>query len=241
MLEYQLIRSARRKTLGLQVKHGKVIVRAPSFLTDQQILSFIKEKSTWLKTKVDLQRSLPQFTAISLVHGSMLWINGEQKKLTIIYQPMAQILNLRDEFRVVLALRNRIENNTSQASEAVINVTNKKVKKQIEHWFKQSLESYLALRLTELSEKTNLIAKSYKVRQYKARWGSCNSRGELSFNYLLMMTPNWVIDYVIVHELCHLIHMNHSKDFWQLVAKHYPNFQLAKSWLKTHQRHLTWQ
>jgi hypothetical protein len=54
------------------------------------------------------------------------------------------------------------------------------------------------------------------------------------------MTPNWVIDYVIVHELCHLQHMNHSPAFWQLVALNYPNYALAKTWLKSHQVQLHW-
>ena len=56
-----------------------------------------------------------------------------------------------------------------------------------------------------------------------------------------MMTPLLVIDYVIVHELCHLVHMNHSKHFWQLVAQHFPEYKTAKKWLKNHQSQLYWQ
>jgi predicted metal-dependent hydrolase len=91
-----------------------------------------------------------------------------------------------------------------------------------------------------LSETTLLHAKSFKVRKYKARWGSCNNRGELSFNCLLKMLPLWVVDYVIVHELCHLKHMNHSTRFWQLVEQYNPQFRLAKAWLKQNQASLSW-
>ena len=237
MLEYQLIRSARRKTLGLQVKQGKVFVRAPSFLTDKQIHSFIDEKSAWLKSKVEFQQSQEEYLPISFTQGSMLWVNGEQKKLTIAYQTTAQILNLKDEFCVILPIRSRSENEALSSEE----IHHNKVKKQIEKWFKEQAINYLTTRLPELSEQTLLTPKSFKVRQYKARWGSCNNRGELSFNYLLMMAPHWVIDYVIIHELCHLTHLNHSKAFWQLVTKHSPHFQQAKNWLKTHQRQLSWQ
>ena len=79
------------------------------------------------------------------------------------------------------------------------------------------------------------------IRQYSARWGSCNNRKEISFNYLLMMAPPWVIDYVVIHELCHLTHLNHSQHFWQLVIKHCAYFQEAKQWLKHHQTELIWQ
>ena len=236
MLEYQIIRSARRKTLGLQVKQGKVIVRAPDFLTDKQIHSFINEKTAWLKAKVDLQQLQPELKPPSFTHGCSLLIYGEQKKLTIAYQSKAQILNLNNEFCVILPSRNRAVNGQLSS----IEISQKNVKKQLEKWFKEKATSYISTRLVELSKQTQLLPKSFKVRQYKARWGSCNNRGELSFNYLLMMAPFWVVDYVIVHELCHLTHLNHSREFWRLVALHSPNFQQAQNWLKTHQRQLIW-
>ena len=85
-----------------------------------------------------------------------------------------------------------------------------------------------------------LTPSKIKIRQYKARWGSCNSRKEVSLNYLLMMAPLWVIDYVIIHELCHLVHMNHSSQFWALVKLHCPDYNTAKQWLITHQKDLHW-
>lgn len=236
MLEYQLIRSARRKTLGLQVKQGRVIVRAPYYLTNKQIVHFINEKSTWLQAKIDLQKQQPEPKPRAFTQGTLLWIKGEQKTLTIGYQAKAEILNLPDEFRVMLPIGSRFENDQLSS----IKIYQQRVKKQLEKWFKAEATSYLSTRLTELSEQTQLTPKSFKIRQYKARWGSCNNRGELSFNYLLMMAPLWVVDYVIVHELCHLTHLNHSKAFWQLVAQHSLHYQRAQDWLKNHQRQLVW-
>jgi len=236
VLDYQLIRSARRKTLGLQVKQGQVIVRAPSFLTDKQINAFVSEKSSWLKSKVDLQKNSSTIPPISFDQGSMLWLNGEQKKLSISFQAQAQVLALKDEIKIILPQRSRSESQNISSADAI----SQKVKKQLEHWFKQQMQTYLSMRLPQLSCHTQLQAQSFKVRKYKARWGSCNNRGELSFNYLLMMTPHWVVDYVIIHELCHLKYLNHSKQFWQLVAKHCPDYLEAKAWLKTHQTQLHW-
>lgn len=80
---------------------------------------------------------------------------------------------------------------------------------------------------------------SITVRDQRSRWGSCSSRGTLSFNYRLLFAPPKVLDYVVVHELCHLTHMNHSKDFWNLVEQIMPDYRIYKQWLRDHGHELT--
>ena len=77
------------------------------------------------------------------------------------------------------------------------------------------------------------------IRDQKTRWGSCSSRGTLSFNYRLIFAPPGILDYVVVHELCHLTHMNHSKDFWDMVARVMPDYRIRKQWLRDHGQELT--
>jgi len=79
---------------------------------------------------------------------------------------------------------------------------------------------------------------SITVRDQKSRWGSCSSRGTLSFNYRLIFAPPKVLDYVVIHELCHLTHMNHSKDFWNMVAQIMPEYKTYKLWLREHGQEL---
>lgn len=76
------------------------------------------------------------------------------------------------------------------------------------------------------------------IRDQKTRWGSCSSTGTLSFNYRLMFAPPRVLDYVVVHELCHLTQMNHSRAFWDLVASVLPDYRIYRSWLKEHGQEL---
>jgi predicted metal-dependent hydrolase len=88
-------------------------------------------------------------------------------------------------------------------------------------------------------EKTNRLAKaigvkpiSIKVKSYKSRWGSCSSKGDVSYNWKIMQAPSSVIDYVVIHELCHLIEHNHSSKFWNMVEKYCPEWRKSKEWLK---------
>ena len=76
------------------------------------------------------------------------------------------------------------------------------------------------------------------IRDQKTRWGSCSAKGTLSFNWRLMLAPPSILDYVVVHELCHLTHMNHSSAFWQAVEKVCPDYRTARKWLKDHGQEL---
>ncbi len=91
-------------------------------------------------------------------------------------------------------------------------------------------------RLTELTEHwAGRMGISYgriSIRGQKTRWGSCSSKGNLNYNYLLMLCPDEVAEYVVIHELCHRIHMNHSKRFWEKIEEFCPNYRQARKWLK---------
>ena len=76
------------------------------------------------------------------------------------------------------------------------------------------------------------------IRDQKTRWGSCSGKGTLSFNWRLMLAPPAVLDYVVVHELCHLTHMDHSKAFWTLVESVCPDYRIHRKWLKEHGQEL---
>jgi predicted metal-dependent hydrolase len=105
-------------------------------------------------------------------------------------------------------------------------------KKVLQNWYKRQLTEYLNQQLDLMATTIGVDFGEVKVRSYKRRWGSCSSTGVLSFNLLLAMAPTFVVDYVMIHELCHRVHMNHSAPFWALVRRFCPEFELAKQWLK---------
>lgn len=174
MREYTLIR-ARRKTLGLQIKDGEVIVRAPMRLPKATIDAFVAKHETWIVKNLAKERagqSLPKLT--------------EQELGTL----------------------------AKQAKEVI----------------PARVAYYAALLGVEYGRIT--------IRTQKTRWGSCSAKGNLNFNCLLMLAPPEVLDSVVVHELCHRKHMNHSKAFYDEIARVMPDYKARHAWLKQNGRAL---
>lgn len=102
---------------------------------------------------------------------------------------------------------------------------------QIKELADQAVE-YIPKRVKYYAEKENFVYNKITIKNLVSRWGSCSTKGNLNFNCLLMLTPDYVIDYIVVHELCHLREMNHSEKFWAEVEKIMPDYQRAEIWLK---------
>ncbi|MCM1118263.1 MAG: M48 family metallopeptidase [bacterium] len=104
--------------------------------------------------------------------------------------------------------------------------------------YRQAAREYFGKRCEYYLPFTGGSYERITIRDQKTRWGSCSSSGTLSFNYRLMFAPPRVLDYVVVHELCHLTHMNHSREFWNLVEEVMPEYRLHRTWLKQHGQEL---
>ena len=96
----------------------------------------------------------------------------------------------------------------------------------------------LTMRCAFWAEKVGVSYGRISIRHQKTKWGSCSSKGNLNFNCLLMLAPETVRDYVVVHELCHRKQMNHSEAFWAEVERVLPGYREARKWLKTHGQEL---
>jgi len=226
-----VVRSARRKTIALQVKEQQVIVRAPYQVSDAYIESLVQSKRDWISEKLLL--SSQKTEKYAFVNGRNIVFYGANKQLAIFpsHKNSSWASVEGDSVKVYLANRYFSSDDSKQQL---------KVRTLIENLYKQETELFLDTHLEQYRHKIGLSYTSLKIRKYKSRWGSCNSRGELTFNSLLSMLPRWVMEYVIVHELCHLKHLNHSALFWRLVELHFDRTQAAKKWLKQNAHHLYW-
>jgi predicted metal-dependent hydrolase len=115
----------------------------------------------------------------------------------------------------------------------------KEKKERFDNLTKKEIKEYKEIAKDVISKKVKYYADLYdfkygdiKINSAKKRWGSCNVKNTLNFTWRLMFCPDYVVDYVVIHELCHIKEKNHSRSFWNLVEKYYPDFKKAKRWFK---------
>ena len=216
-LEVEIVRSHRRKRLSIEVGHNGVKARAPATMRYSTVLKFVNTKRQWI---IKSWKNLPpKIEPMRLENGGEVRILGEPYTL--------QVLNGRGKIRI------------EQDSQLLVPITKshlpieESVKRKLHRWFKgiamQHLELRVRNRLTAMFP--NKSISTIKVRDYKRRWGSCDHKGELSFNWRIVMAPEEVLDYVIIHEIAHLKEFNHSKRFWNLVEQQMPDWKDQHNWL----------
>jgi len=218
MPPYTLIRS-KRKTISISIRDGLVTVRAPLFCAQSEIERFILLKREWVEQKLSISRQqMSEKQAFALNYGDTLLFRGNL--YTIASREGARAGFNGECFHLPPDLC------AEQIKNACIKVYHKLAK------------AHLSERVSFFGEQMNLFPSSVKVNNAKARWGSCSSQGSINFSWRIIMASDDVIDYVVVHELAHLRHMNHSSEFWETVERFLPDYRKRNRELKGLQRRL---
>jgi len=113
-----------------------------------------------------------------------------------------------------------------------------RIQQYLDSWYKSQALEHLTERTDRYDQQIGVSPSRISVRNFKSRWGSCDSRGQLAFNWNIIKAPHAITDYVVVHELCHLVHPNHSRGFWALVGRFDPAYIEHRQWLKQQGRDL---
>ncbi len=210
-----IVRSARRRTLGIQIMPDLSIkVSIPYFFPKSKVNSFLRDKEDWIR---DAQRQL-QLRNIKQDANEYLFL-GKAYQLQL-RQNKNSIVELEDKFYVASSNQQR-------------------VKTYLESWYKQQARKIILERVHYYAKLGGYSYKSVSLMSATTRWGSCSSQKNLNFNWKLVMAPIEVLDYVVCHELSHLVEMNHSYDFWERVRKIFPLYRQYRTWLKRHGHTLT--
>ena len=210
----------------IQVKDGLVEVRAPFKIEQKEIDSFILQKNSWINKKLSLQKSIKKPTRKKFKNEENFQFLGKNLKLKITISENKKSY-IDDKF-IYLVLKNNKEN------------FKEKIKEKLEIFFRERAKDIFKNKTLDEAEKIRVTPKKIIVRSYKRRWGSCSYKKDISYNWKLIMAPEKIIHYVVIHELCHLIHFNHSRDFWKSVGKILPDYKSSKEWLKLNQHLLDW-
>jgi predicted metal-dependent hydrolase len=104
----------------------------------------------------------------------------------------------------------------------------------LERWYRRQAKTEIAPRLDHAVEQLGTQYTALTIRNQRTRWGSCSTTGAMSFNWRLLLAPEEILDYVVWHEACHLVVMDHSPRFWRLVEYHLPDYQEPRRWLRRH-------
>lgn len=216
-LPVEVVRSPRRKTLAIKIRAGKVSLHLPKLMPLWLAKQFVLRKQPWIQQKLQAYRQRPPER--SFVDGALQPFLGGQYPLQICYEKKRQRCHVTFDQQQL----------TVKVAEAA---TPAEISQALGRWYRRQAEAFLKARVEQLAGQTGLVPNQVQIRSYKSRWGSCNARGEIQLNWQLIQASRSIIDYVIIHELCHLKQHNHSPAFWALVAQFDPNYREHQGWLK---------
>lgn len=209
-----------RKTMSIQIEPtGKVLVAAPQGLSEEKIVEVVKGKGRWIVRKLEELKEI-DYKSIekTFVDGEGFLYLGEEYPLQIEVDKdikVTSIMILRGNLYIKAPVRD-------------VNM----LRQAVEKWYREKCLVKVMERVDYYKEIVGEKPIKVRVKEQKRRWGSCTSRGHILFNWRCIMAPLDVIDYIVVHEMCHLIHMNHSKAFWELVEYILPDYKERRNWLK---------
>jgi Predicted metal-dependent hydrolase len=218
-MDYKIVRNNRRKNIAIKISEdNEIIVLAPKYTTKKIIDEVVNINKKIIEKKL-LEAKASKGKG-ALVNG-YIFLLGEKIPLKINY------LN---------ETNNKLKYTGDEIEICIFNEEKNKdiiIKDLLIEWYKKVAKAYLSKMLEERAKALGFNFNSVRIKDVNTRWGSCSSKSNINLNYRLIMMPVEVINYVMIHELCHLKEMNHSKKFWVLVESYDKEYKKHREFLKT--------
>lgn len=215
--EVDVIRTDRSKSARVQVEDGSVSIIVPAGLAWDRITKIVADKHRWIKEKLYLHQQTAPASSKEFVSGEAFTYLGRNYRLKI--EPGAfQPAKLR-QGRLVVTI-------PKEMSSAAL------VRNAVVRWYRLQAQARFSEKVTRYSKIIGVKPASVAVKTFKSRWGSCTVKNEVLFHWKVIQAPHRIVDYVVVHELCHLKHHDHSVAFWRSVEAVIPDYLKCKEWLK---------
>ncbi|MBL4931416.1 M48 family metallopeptidase [Clostridium paridis] len=202
-MDYKIVRNSRRKKIAIKIsEENEIIVLVPKYTTKKYIEEIVNLNKTIIEKRL-LEAKVSKEKGV--LEKGYVFLLGEKIpiKLQYIYESNNRLKYTGNEIEVFIF-------NEEKSKETII-------KNLLTEWYKKIGKAYLSKMFVEKAETLGFKFNDVRVKDVNTRWGSCSSKGNINLNYRLIMMPEEVINYVMIHELCHLREMNHSKNFWTLV------------------------
>jgi len=213
VIDYQ-IKYSNRKTLNISVERDRsVIVRAPHYLSKEKIDKIVQSKRQWIKEKLNHTQKYPSVAETKeFISGETLMYLGKNYQLLIVDEEIEGI-EFNQRFKI------------SKSNQPNANELFKK-------WYLNQALKKIEPLATKYAKSLGVKYNQFKISEMKYRWGSCTPANNIIFNWRIIKAPMYVIEYLVAHELVHLIEGNHTPRFWNILSIQIPQYEKAKDWLK---------
>lgn len=224
-LSWSLRHSPRRRSFQIRFLGATELqVTAPTGASLDKAEQILHSKSAWILRQLKrLASTAANATNASLTHGAALLFRGEPHALLLLADGGKKPHITYAPHSITVHLNELVGDDDSPL-----------VQQSLKKWYLTAAQSTLLDRLNFWAGQIGVCPQRLSLRDQKTRWGSCSSRGSISLNWRLIMAPPAVTDYLVIHELCHLRHPNHSPAYWLEVSRWCPDFRLHRQWLRQH-------
>lgn len=226
------IERSKRKTMSMSVnKDSSVTVKAPLFVpTDNEILKFAEQKMDWILKQRERQQERENMRLVRRFETDYSFpYLGEECLVEMQRGKKSSIAYEGGKIIIRTPFYEKLENNyeADENKKAI-----EKLQSDLKKWYKKQAYAYICKRVDYYRKIIGVTVTDVSIKSRKSQWGSCDSNGCLTFSWRLVMARPEAIDYVVIHELCHRKHMDHSRDFWNQVQKYMPDYKKQKQWLE---------
>lgn len=218
----EVIRTSRHKTADIRVEEGVVSIVVPAGLDRERIIQMLADKRQWIKNKIYLHQDAMPVSNKEYVSGESFTYLGRNYRLKV----------NSGHFTPVKLVQGRLVVTVPHGTELPHMIRNALIR-----WYKHHAELKLQEKTKRYAAIIGVEPAGVGIKSFKSRWGSCSTKGKIDFNWRIIMAPNRMVDYVVVHELCHLKQHDHSPKFWKDVERVLPDYAESKAWLKKHAAH----
>jgi predicted metal-dependent hydrolase len=210
---------AKAKKVWFRLKGDGILrITVPRGLPLKELMDLVKKNTSWIREHYNLAKPLAPVKEAGIKNGATLTYLGQKLTLRLEEGPEGRVTFEKTEGHLHFR--------------AGPSLTPADITAVLTHWYREEARLVLTEKTTQFAALMKLTCKKIFIKDQKTRWGSCSSKGNINYNFRLIMAPERVVDYVVVHELCHLAHPNHSREFWDMVGRCYPEYKEAKKWLK---------
>lgn len=220
-ISYQIVRS-RRATADIVIERdGRVLVRAPESIPDERIEDIVEAKRYWI------YKNLAEWRDLNATRVLREYKNGEG----FLYLGRSyRLLLVADQTKALLLKNGRFCLRRDLVDEGAIEAA----KAAFRDYYIARGQERIIQRVNYYAPKVGVTPQDMNIRELGNRWASCSPGGNLAFHWRCMMAPQTIIDYIVVHELCHFHHLDHTDAFWNEVDKVIPSYAERKEWLRVH-------